>query len=139
MKLRTPLLAVDAVIFNEEGKICLIKRKNPPFEAHWALPGGFVEIGETCEEAVHREVKEETALLIALKGLVGVYSKPDRDPRGHVVSIVYLARSSGEAKGGDDAQDAHWFSFPLQVPLAFDHKIIIEDALRHPACPMKKL
>jgi len=89
--MRTPLLAVDAIVVLQEG-IVLIRRDRPPYEGCYALPGGFVEPGESVEEAVCREAKEETGLELELLGLVGVYSQPDRDPRGHVVSLCYLAR-----------------------------------------------
>ncbi|HQE72151.1 MAG TPA: NUDIX hydrolase, partial [Methanothrix soehngenii] len=84
-EIKTPLLAADAVILFQDG-IVLIRRNNPPYQGCYALPGGFVEIGETVEEAAIREAREETGLDINLLGLVGVYSDPARDPRGHVVS-----------------------------------------------------
>ncbi len=126
---RTPLLAVDAVIFFGEG-IVLIQRKNPPYEGRYALPGGFVEVGETVEDASIREAKEETGLDIELLCLVGVYSDPRRDPRGHVVSVCYLAQGNGELRSGSDAKSAKIFR-PDNLPeLAFDHEKIISDALR---------
>lgn len=126
--LKTPLLAVDAVIFFRDG-IVLIKRKNPPYEGRYALPGGFVEIGETTEDACRREAKEETGLDIELLCLVGVYSDPGRDPRGHIVSVCYLARGSGELRWGSDAKSAEIFR-PNSLPdLAFDHEKIVGDAL----------
>ncbi|MCJ7445562.1 MAG: NUDIX hydrolase [Methanotrichaceae archaeon] len=127
--LRTPLLAVDAVIFIEKG-IVLIERKNPPFKGYYALPGGFVEVGETTVEAVCREVKEETGLEIEVVGLIDAYSDPKRDPRGHVVSISYLAIGHGNLANGSDAQSVKIFE-PERLPeLAFDHKIIICDAMK---------
>lgn len=127
--MRTPLLAVDAVIFLKD-EIVLIRRKNPPYEGHYALPGGFVEVGETTEDAVRREAKEETGLDIELLCLVGVYSDPSRDPRGHIVSVCYLAQGNGELKSGSDAKSAEIFR-PDNLPaLAFDHEKIIGDALR---------
>ncbi len=126
---RTPMLAVDAVIFFGDG-IVLIQRKNPPFEGRYALPGGFVEVGETTEDAARREAKEETGLDIELLCLVGVYSDPNRDPRGHVVSICYLARGSGELGSGSDARSAEIFRLDNLPPLAFDHAQIIDDATR---------
>ena len=90
-EIKTPLLAVDAVILFQEG-IVLIKRENPPYQGCFALPGGFVEIGETVEDAVAREAREETGLAIDLMGLVGIYSDPGRDPRGHVVSAAFLCQ-----------------------------------------------
>ena len=127
--MKTPLLAVDAVIFFQEG-IVLIKRDNPPYQGCFALPGGFVEIGETVEDAMHREAREETGLVIELLGLVGIYSDPGRDPRGHVVSAAFLARGRGELVSGSDARSADVFSINSLPPLAFDHDRIISDALR---------
>jgi 8-oxo-dGTP diphosphatase len=125
----TPLLAVDAVIqiINKPNKpIVLIERLNPPFG--WALPGGFVEIGESTEQAVCREAKEETGLDINLVGLVGVYSDPKRDPRGHCVSVVYAAQSTGEPIAADDAKNVQLFTFDnLPSDLAFDHAKILMD------------
>jgi 8-oxo-dGTP diphosphatase len=123
-------LTVDAVIVYNNG-VVLIKRKNEPFKDHYALPGGFVEYGETVEEALTREVKEETGLDVRPVKLVGVYSRPDRDPRGHTVTVAFLCIGEGELKAGDDAKDV--FIFPveeaLKLPLAFDHKEILKDAL----------
>ncbi|MEM2534555.1 MAG: NUDIX hydrolase, partial [Candidatus Nezhaarchaeales archaeon] len=85
---RRPLVTVDGVVVRSVGSIVLVRRRRPPYEGYWALPGGFVEYGETVEEAVKREVEEETGLIVDIKGLIGVYSKPDRDPRGHVISIA---------------------------------------------------
>ena len=127
--MRTPLLAVDSVIFFEGG-VVLIKRKNPPFQGCYALPGGFVEIGESTEEAVVREAKEETGLVIDLVGLVGVYSDPHRDPRGHVVSICYLSNGSGNLVSGSDAKSAGVFPLDNLPILAFDHCKMIGDAIR---------
>jgi 8-oxo-dGTP diphosphatase len=127
--LRRPLVAVDAVIFLGKG-IVLIKRKNLPFKGHYALPGGFVEIGETTEEAVRRESMEETGLKIKVLGLIGVYSDPARDPRGHVISVSYLAKGYGNPSCGSDAQLVKVFA-PNKLPqLAFDHQTIIRDALK---------
>ena len=128
----TPLLAADAAILYRGG-IVLIRRDNPPFQGCYALPGGFVEVGETVEAAAIREAREETGLEIELLGLIGVYSDPARDPRGHVVSAAFLARSaagSGELAAGSDARAAEVFSFQDLPALAFDHDLIIRDALR---------
>ncbi len=124
----TPLLAVDAVILFEGG-IVLIKRDNPPFAGCYALPGGFVEVGETVEAAAIREAREETGLVVELLELVGVYSNPARDPRGHVVSAAFLALGSGELLAGSDARMAQVFPRMKLPPLAFDHDRIISDAL----------
>jgi 8-oxo-dGTP diphosphatase len=126
--MRTPLLAVDSAILFEGG-VVLIKRKNPPFQGCYALPGGFVELGESIEDAVVREAFEETGLDIELLRLVGVYSDPRRDPRGHVVSICYLSRGTGKLASGSDAQSAEVFSLDSLPELAFDHSKMIDDAL----------
>ena len=127
--MKTPLLAVDAVILFGKG-IILIKRQNPPYEGCYALPGGFVEVGESAEETVLREAHEETGLDIELQGLVGAYSDPGRDPRGHVVSLCYLARGAGELRSGSDARSAEVFSLHALPSIAFDHHQMIGDALR---------
>ena len=124
----TPLLTVDALVIYEE-KIVLIKRKNPPYEGMFALPGGFVEIGETVERAVIREAKEETGLDIEIIRLLGVYSDPKRDPRGHTVSVCFITEGHGDLKAGDDAADAELFDIYSVPELAFDYKKIIEDAI----------
>ncbi|MBU4138536.1 MAG: NUDIX hydrolase [Euryarchaeota archaeon] len=123
----TPLLTVDTVTIYQ-GKIVLIRRKNPPFQDHFALPGGFVEVGETVETAAAREAKEETGLDVELIKLLGVYSEPSRDPRGHTVSIIFLAMGSGNLKAGSDASDTGLFGINEIPELAFDHKKIIENA-----------
>jgi len=127
-RMKTPLLAVDAAIFFRDG-IVLIKRMNPPYQGAWALPGGFVEVGETVEDAVCREAREETGLDIELLSMVGVYSDPGRDPRGHVVSVAFLARGKGELESGSDAKSVQVFDLHELPPLAFDHERIIRDAL----------
>lgn len=124
----TPRLTVDAVIRTSEG-IVLVKRRHPPFG--WALPGGFVEVGETVEQAVVREAFEETGLKISRLWLVGVYSDPSRDSRFHTCGVVFGADSDGEPVGADDAMEAKVFneeSFPDDI--AFDHRRIIDDFLR---------
>lgn len=127
MAYRNPVPTVDALI-EREGRIVLIKRKNPP--PGWALPGGFVDYGETLEAAVIREAKEETGLDIELVSQFHVYSDPSRDPRQHTIATVYLARAEGEPEGGDDASEARWFD-PEELPgMAFDHAEIIADWLR---------
>ncbi len=126
--MKTPMLAADALILFDGG-IVLIRRENPPYQGYYALPGGFVEVGETVEEAAKREAKEETGLDIILLKLVGVYSKPDRDPRGHVVSICYLAQGRGDLLAGSDARSAEVFDPEDLPPLAFDHAQIIRDGL----------
>ena len=126
MLMKKPSIAVDGII-TKDGKILLIKRKNEPFKGKWALPGGFVEYGERVEEAVLREIKEETGLDAKIKKLLGVYSDPNRDPRGHTISIVFILEAEGEAKGGDDAEEAKFFDLKKLPSLAFDHKKIVDD------------
>lgn len=127
---RNPIPTVDIIIEiqkndGQEG-IILIKRKNPPYG--WALPGGFVDYGETLEEAAIREAKEETSLDIRLKCQMHTYSDPDRDPRQHTITTVYIAQAEGEPVAGDDAQEIAVFSRDeLNFSLAFDHKKILED------------
>lgn len=127
MKPVTPLLTVDALIIFE-GKLVLIRRRNPPFKDSFALPGGFVDVGETVEAAVVREAKEETGLDIEIIKLTGVYSDPLRDPRGHTVSVCYLAKGRGKLKAGSDAKDIGLFGLNEMPELAFDHNKIIENA-----------
>ncbi len=124
----TPKLMVDVIIPSERG-VVLIRRGNEPFEGRWALPGGFVEVGETVEEAAYREAAEETGLAVEVARLVGVYSDPERDPRGHNVSVAFLARVlSGDLVAATDATEVAVLD-PSSVELAFDHRKIIEDAL----------
>ncbi|MBD3332488.1 NUDIX domain-containing protein [candidate division GN15 bacterium] len=131
VKPETPLLTVDTIIQDPSGRVVLIRRKNDPFKDCWALPGGFVEIGETVEEAARRETKEETGLTVELDRLVGVYSAPERDPRGHTVTVAFLAHAAaGALEGADDASEASWFEDPFRVKLAFDHAQILHDCLR---------
>jgi len=125
----TPKLTVDTIIelSNQENRpIVLIERKNPPFG--WALPGGFVDIGESLEQAAIREAKEETCLDIELISLLGCYSDPERDPRGHTVSAVYIATATGTPRAADDAKAVNIFSVEqLPSELAFDHAKILTD------------
>lgn len=124
-----PSLTVDGIIFQKQN-ILLIKRKHEPFQGKWALPGGFVEYGETTEKAVTREIYEETGLKTDVTDIVGVYSDPHRDPRGHTVSIVYmLVVCGGALQSGDDASDAQFFKISHLPELSFDHEQIIQDAL----------
>jgi len=128
---KKPTLTVDAIIKTNDDKIVLVKRKNPPYKGWWALPGGIVEYGETVEEAVKREVKEETGLEVEIEKLVNVYSDPNRDPRGHFISICFLCRRIGGTL--EAATDAAKVSvFPLKevrnLKLAFDHKKMLKDA-----------
>ncbi len=126
-----PRLAVDVIIELEDrpGRpIVLIERRFPP--AGHALPGGFVELGETVEAAARREAHEETGLDVRLGRLLGVYSDPSRDPRGHTVSLVYIAAATGRPVAGDDAAGVLVVSPRDAPPLAFDHGRILADYLR---------
>jgi 8-oxo-dGTP diphosphatase len=127
---QNPKLTVDGIAL-KGGQIVLIRRKNPPFQGQYALPGGFVEHGETVEFAVVREFLEETGLQARVKSLFGVYSDPGRDPRGHTVSVVFeLEIIGGELHGGDDAAEARLFQLDNLPELAFDHGKILEDYIR---------
>jgi len=126
---KSPKLTVDGIVL-KDGKILLIKRKIQPFENMWALPGGFVNYGEKTENAVIREMFEETGLKTKVNHLVGVYSDPNRDPRGHTVSVVYLLDVyEGRLKGGDDALEAKFFDLNNLPDLSFDHENIIKDIM----------
>ena len=126
----TPKLMVDVVIPSERG-VVLIRRASEPFAGQWALPGGFVELGETVEEAAAREAAEETGLAVEVARLIGVYSEPERDPRGHNVSVALLVRVlSGELAAATDASEVSVLD-PSSVELAFDHSRIIDDALSY--------
>ncbi|MCX6671592.1 MAG: NUDIX hydrolase [Euryarchaeota archaeon] len=128
MTLRSPALTVDGILI-EDGSILLIQRKHPPFQAKWALPGGFVEYGEKTEDALIREMFEETGLKIKIRALLGVYSDPHRDPRGHTVTVAYLIeRVDGSLNAGDDAMSAKFFKTNELPELAFDHANIVKDA-----------
>jgi 8-oxo-dGTP diphosphatase len=129
---RTPLLTVDCVVVDKGGRLLLVRRKHAPFQDALALPGGFVEVGETVEDACKRELREETNLNIFRLRLVGVYSAPDRDPRGHTCSVAFLARTrkTAVARAGDDATAVNWIKDWRRTDLAFDHRRIIGDAMR---------
>ena len=129
IKYKIPSLTVDIFIHNENHEFILITRKNDPFKDYWALPGGFVDYGETTENAAIREAKEETSIDIHSLELFNVYSNPDRDPRRHTVSVFYLAHGNfDDAKANDDAKDIRVFSFDdLEgLNIAFDHKMILD-------------
>lgn len=126
---KNPKPTVDAIIEVAGQGIVLVRRRD--FPAGWALPGGFVEYGESVEDAARREAREETGLEIHLRGLLGVYSKPGRDPRGHTVSTIFVATASGMPHAGDDAASVGIFPidrFPNDM--AFDHAEILQDYLR---------
>ena len=124
MKPVTPLLTVDAII-EIAGGIVLIERKNPP--PGWAIPGGFVDVGESLASAVKREAMEETSLEIELIEQLFAYSDPKRDPRGSTVSVVFAARSSGTPRAADDAKNVKVYALDALPPLAFDHAQILAD------------
>jgi 8-oxo-dGTP diphosphatase len=132
----TPTLAADAIVelVHLPGRpIVLIERKNPPYG--WAIPGGFVDIGETLEAAAVREAKEEISLDIELVTLLGMYSNPARDPRGHTITAVYVATSTGQPMAADDAKRLDIFSLDnLPSPLAFDHAMVLADFRRYREC-----
>jgi 8-oxo-dGTP diphosphatase len=127
---KTPALTTDCVIFDNEGRVLLIKRKNEPFKGSYALPGGFVDIGETVEAACRREVQEEVGIELGDLSLIGVYSDPKRDPRGHTVSAAYLALlpRAVAPRAGSDAERAEWVANWRKRALAFDHAKILDDA-----------
>jgi len=123
-----PLPTVDVVI-EIAGGIVLIERRNPPHG--WALPGGFVDRGESVEDAARREMREETSLEVTLTALLGVYSDPARDSRGHTISTVFVGRATGTPKADDDAANLGIFSeHDLPSPLVFDHARIVADYFR---------
>ena len=125
IRYRNPFPTVDIIIRINDG-IVLIKRKNPPYG--WALPGGFVDYGESLETAAVREAKEETTLDIKLISQLGAYSDPQRDPRHHTISVVFIAEADGVPKAADDALSAKIFA-ENEVPdnMAFDHRKICMD------------
>lgn len=130
MSYKIPSITTDGIILKDK-QILLIKRKNEPFKGKWALPGGFVEYGEKTEDAVIREVSEETGLKTKIRTLAGVYSDPNRDPRGHIITIIYvLDIVEGNVKAGDDASDVKFFDVHQLPALATDHNKIINDVIK---------
>jgi 8-oxo-dGTP diphosphatase len=131
---------VDIVLLawcHGELSVLLVRRCHGPYEGYWALPGGFVGIDESLEEAAARELAEETGMTQVTMSQLHTYGDPKRDPRGRVISVAYRGMLAGEpgdqARGGDDAAEARWWPVAELPPLAFDHDIIIGDALTHDA------
>jgi len=143
---KLPRLTVDAWIRDRSGRLLLVRRGRPPFQGRWGLPGGFCEWKETTEDCCAREAKEETGLDVKVGRLLGVYSRPDRDPRGHNVTVLYAARPlRGRPKGGDDAAEARWFTRRelSGLSFAFDHGQIVNELLgrrppRQPGRPSRR-
>jgi len=129
-----PAVTTDCIVITDEAdpKVLLIERKNDPFKGCWAFPGGFLDMDETAEQCALRELKEETGLDLVEIKQIGAYSKVDRDPRGRTITIAYLAiiKSTQEVTGLDDAAKAEWFSLTSLPQLAFDHKDVMEDAIK---------
>lgn len=130
---RNPIPTVDIIIEmwdRPHRPIVLIERQNPPYG--WALPGGFIDYGESVETAAIREAKEETCLNIELLKQFHVYSSPDRDPRQHTLSVVFIANAKGKPKADDDAKTLKLFElWQLPEQLCFDHNQILKDYLMH--------
>lgn len=124
-----PALSADAVLLKGR-EVLLVRRGKPPFHGAWALPGGFVGVGERVEDAARRELVEETGLRGDIVDLLGVYSDPARDPRGHTVTVVFVLKVGGviQVAAGDDAAEARWFPLDALPALAFDHADIMRDA-----------
>ena len=130
MTYKNPVPTVDIIIEHEGGRILLIRRKNPPHG--WALPGGFVDYGETLEEAAVREAREETGLDVSLTRQFHAYSDPSRDSRMHTISVVFTGKAAGTPVAGDDAADVRAFdSASLPDDIVFDHRLILKDYFDH--------
>lgn len=129
MERKVRAVTVDGLVI-KEGKILLVKRNHEPYFGFWAIPGGFVEWGETCEEAVAREIKEETGFEAEVKNLFAVYSAPGRDPRQTITIAYSLEVKGGKMEKSEEATDIGWFPLDKLPPLAFDHSQIISDWLK---------
>lgn len=130
MGYKSPSITADGILIKNQ-QILLVKRKNQPFKGKWALPGGFVEYEEKTEDTVIREVLEETGLKTKINQLAGVYSDPDRDPRGHTITVAYILDIiGGELVAGDDASDVKFFNVKELPNLSFDHSKIINEVLQ---------
>lgn len=127
----TPALTVDCIVVDAKSRVLLIRRKHEPFKGAYALPGGFVDVGEAVEDACRRELLEETGVKARKLTLVGVYSDPKRDPRGHTCSVAFLTRIvRASATAGDDAAAAEWVPLDGRYRMAFDHGKVLNDARR---------
>lgn len=123
---RNPFPTVDVIVERGDGRVLLVQRLNEP--KGWALPGGFIDYGESAENAARREVREEAGVSVLLTDLLGVYSNPNRDPRHHTLTVVYIGRSRDDLSAGDDAAEVREFSLDdLPADLAFDHAQILRD------------
>ncbi len=131
-----PAVTADTILFHRAGdvvSILLIRRKHPPFEGQWALPGGFMNMEETLEQAARRELEEETNIRVHELIPFGVFDKPDRDPRGRTITRVFygfIENKPENAAASDDAGELSWFSIDKLPELAFDHAKIIASAVK---------
>ncbi len=127
-----PAVTVDIIVFrNKMSEVLLIKRLHPPFQDHWALPGGFVDMDETLEEAATRELEEETGITGISLHQFHAFSDPGRDPRHRTISVIFWGiseNSNSLAKAGSDAGEVCWFNLNVLPSLAFDHEKILEKA-----------
>ncbi|MCH5247316.1 MAG: NUDIX hydrolase [Muribaculaceae bacterium] len=128
-----PAVTADCIVYNRDNgvlKVLLIKRGNEPYKDYWAFPGGFMNIDESAEDAALRELKEETGLVVNEIRQLKAYSTPGRDPRERVVTITFISECEiVDVKGDDDAAEARWFQIDHIPPLAFDHELMLKDAI----------
>lgn len=122
---RNPFPTVDVIVERGAGSVLLVRRSNPPLG--WALPGGFIDYGECAEDAARREVMEEAGVNVLLTDLLGVYSAPDRDPRHHTLTVVFVGRSRDPVQAGDDAAEVAEWPLDGLPDMAFDHERILRD------------